>query len=97
MRYLSWPFYGFEILTVLQWKGVTNISCPYLRPSSYYARNNDSLRSDFVDCVVDGDRIIERFALKPENLVFDYVMLILMIFGFHLLALFGLYIRCNWD
>lgn len=96
MRYLSWPFYGFEILTVLQWKNVTNITCPLLKPSFYQNLVNSS-GPPVIDCVVQGDRIIERFALNHENLPFDFGMLCLMIIVFHLLALLGLYIRCSFD
>lgn len=101
IKYFSWPYYGFEILVVNQWSGVENISCPAIEAR----RSAGGFLTDFdlspafregpiiVDCVVTGDRVIEKLAFDKSNLAFDFSMLVLMSISFHLAALVALYNR----
>lgn len=103
IKYLSWPFYGNEILVVNQWQGISNISCPYLsngpqpRPpqrAPQRAPYPPPIRApQVVDCIITGERVIHKFDFGVNNVKFDFIMLALLIVLFRIAALIALYNR----
>uniref|UniRef100_T1K7T0 ABC transporter domain-containing protein n=1 Tax=Tetranychus urticae TaxID=32264 RepID=T1K7T0_TETUR len=92
-KYLSWPYYGNEILVVNQWKGVKNISCPYWLNNRYIT--STPYGHQIIDCTVTGEGVINKLSFSVGNVNFDFAMLFVLIVAFRLTALLGLHHRAR--
>lgn len=63
LSYFSWFRYGNEALMINQWDGITDIACD----------GNNTL------CFSNGEQILEKYAFKPENFMWDIFALVFLI------------------
>ncbi|CAH1102771.1 unnamed protein product [Psylliodes chrysocephalus] len=77
VKYLSWLMYSTEALNILQWNGVTNITCEN-QPQG-------------VPCIRNGTEILERYSFSENNLPTDIFGMIILLFGFYILGYFFLW------
>uniref|UniRef100_A0AC35FAX3 ABC transporter domain-containing protein n=1 Tax=Panagrolaimus sp. PS1159 TaxID=55785 RepID=A0AC35FAX3_9BILA len=85
-QYLSWFKYGFEAMSINQWRGVETLW-----------KNDKSLQNclgNFDHCESPA-KVLEQYAFKEENFLWDVFAMIIFIFGFYIIAFIGLYIRVN--
>jgi len=90
MKWLSWFYYGNEILIVNQWRYVDNISCPLVK---------DLLTSkNFIEsstCIKHGKSIISLFGYNPNHVFLDLLALYILTVIFRMLAFIILIVRVN--
>ncbi|XP_034248140.1 protein scarlet [Thrips palmi] len=70
-QYLSWLMYSNEAMSIVQWQGVTNITC--LDPS--------------LPCLSDGDHVLDHYSFDASHLCRDVVAMGVLYAVFHLLGL----------
>nr|CAD7409452.1 unnamed protein product [Timema cristinae] len=70
-RYLSWLMYSNEAMSIIQWEGVTNITC----------LNNLDTR-----CLVDGDDVLQKYSFKASNFWSDILGMSVLYAIFHILG-----------
>lgn len=85
MKFLSWFYYGFELLMVNQWDGLildtynaTSMTCPQTEETKTFCQ---------------GSEILDFFALTPDNVARDIGLLFVLLFAARALSLFILLIR----
>ncbi|KAL1497602.1 hypothetical protein ABEB36_008532 [Hypothenemus hampei] len=81
-RYLSWLMYSTESISILQWQGITNITC-------------DKRPNDNIPCLTDGTSVLNQYSFSEENLICDIWNMIFLLIGFHLLGYFFLWRRAQ--
>ncbi|XP_072943704.1 protein scarlet [Epargyreus clarus] len=81
IRHLSWLMYSNEAMSILQWDGVQNITCPakMIDPGS--------------PCLSTGDEVLDRYDFNSSRLWPDVFALLILYVIFHLLALIALRYR----
>ncbi|KAG6442179.1 hypothetical protein O3G_MSEX002217 [Manduca sexta] len=77
IRHISWLMYSNEAMTILQWDGVQNITCPV---------TNDTK----VPCVSTGDEVLVQYDFDGARFWWDVTALVILYVIFHLLALLAL-------
>lgn len=78
-KYLSWLMYSTEILTVIQWDGVTNITCETIDPD--------------IPCLTDGAQVLEKYSFSKEHLSRNLWNMFLLYLIFHITAFLCLWSR----
>ncbi|OWA54294.1 Protein scarlet [Hypsibius exemplaris] len=78
LQWLSWFRYGNEILGIVHWQGVTNITCS---------------ADPQLPCITTGAEVMADNQYDPAKLGFDFGMLAALYAGFHLCAYFVLYTK----
>ena len=86
IKYISWFYYGNEILISNQWRNVENISCLTF---------SGSVGSEPESCIKHGRAVIELFSYDSNNIIFDLIMLELLIFFLRVFSFIVLYVRVN--
>ncbi|XP_041977735.1 protein scarlet-like [Aricia agestis] len=79
IRHVSWLMYSTEAISILQWKGVQNISCTML--------------DEGAPCISTGEEVLEVYDFDMGHLWTDITALFILYFSFHLLALIALKYR----
>ncbi|XP_030764169.1 ABC transporter G family member 36-like [Sitophilus oryzae] len=72
-RYLSWLMYSTESLSILQWKGVRNISC-------------ETRQDGTLPCLTDGPSVLDKYSFSEANLGCDVWNMIFLLIAFHSLG-----------
>ncbi|XP_045445642.1 protein scarlet-like [Melitaea cinxia] len=78
IRYLSWPMYSNEAMSILQWDGIQNITCAEVSQSP---------------CLSTGEEVLIEYDFKLANFWGDIIALIILYLCFHILALAALKYR----
>ncbi|XP_046994893.1 protein scarlet-like [Schistocerca americana] len=79
MQYLSWLMYANEALSVVQWEGVTNITCDGA--------------PEGVPCLRSGREVLDKYNFSADRLSSDLACMAGLWGGFHLLAIVCLWVR----
>ncbi|XP_060528288.1 ABC transporter G family member 5-like [Cylas formicarius] len=72
MKYLSWLMYSTESLSIVQWEGITNITC-------------DTREGD-LPCVTDGSAVLDKYSFSGDNLASDMWNMFFLLIAFHFLG-----------
>ncbi|KAK8393903.1 hypothetical protein O3P69_006917 [Scylla paramamosain] len=80
LKYLSWYRYGVEVLTVIQWSGITNITCE-MPPG--------------VPCITTGEEVIRKYSFRPSYVASDFALVVLICCCLHLLSFTALHLRAK--
>lgn len=89
-KYISWFYYGNEALVIVQWKGITNITCSSSNvtlPETLTTTNTAAEHR----CLTTGLAVIEELSFNVNNLLLDIAILLVLIFVMRLLAFLALY------
>ncbi|EZA53359.1 Protein scarlet [Ooceraea biroi] len=81
IRYCSWLLHSTEALTIIQWRGVHNISC-------------ETTESE-LPCFTEGTEVLNRYDFDESNFWPDIVLMVIIYVVFHLLAYVSLWKRCR--
>lgn len=79
IRYFSWLLHSTEALTIIQWRGVHNISCETIELS----------------CLTEGAEVLDRYDFDERNLWPNIVLMATIYLVFHSLAYVFLWRRCR--
>ncbi|KAM0733915.1 Protein scarlet [Formica fusca] len=79
VRYFSWLLHSTEALTIVQWKGVHNISCETVE----------------LPCLTEGTEVLDRYDFDERNFWPDIILMAVIYIVFHLLAYVFLWKRCR--
>lgn len=79
VKYLSWLLHSTEALTIIQWRGVHNISC----------------ETTELPCLTDGTEVLDRYDFDERNFWPDIALMAAIYAVFHLLAYVFLWRRCR--
>lgn len=79
LKYVSWFTYANEILVVNQWYNVEHLDCEYQNMTA--------------KCFSSGKEVIASLSYQDANLTFDFVMLLVLMVVFRLIAFLLLLIR----
>lgn len=77
MKYLSLWYYGFEALSINQWRDVEYINCEI--PG--------------IECLENGQDVLKNLNFDETRLLFDVVMLGVLAIGFRFIGFMGLLYR----
>uniref|UniRef100_A0A914Z0W5 ABC transporter domain-containing protein n=1 Tax=Panagrolaimus superbus TaxID=310955 RepID=A0A914Z0W5_9BILA len=83
-KYFSWFKYGFEAMTINQWRGVET-----------RWKNDKSMQQcigNISHCQSSAE-LLEKYSFEETNFWYDIFAMIAFIFGFYIIAYIGLYIR----
>ncbi|CAH2007438.1 unnamed protein product [Acanthoscelides obtectus] len=72
LKYLSWFMYSTESLSIVQWKGITNITCENQQQG--------------LPCLKDGTEVLEKYNFTQDNLARDMINMIFLMIAFYLLG-----------
>nr|BDX53025.1 Scarlet [Dorcus rectus] len=78
-KYLSWLMYSTEVLTIIQWDGVFNITCENSNPD--------------LPCLTDGEQVLEKYSYSREHLARNLWNMIFLCLIFHVLGFLCLWRR----
>ncbi|XP_053213007.1 protein white-like isoform X1 [Panonychus citri] len=107
IKYLSWFYYGNEILVVNQWRKVTNISCDIpdsdhlgslvgaLVPNMTEIEGLRDALPPGLGCILDGKGVIERLHFDENNVTFNFIALGVLLVAFRVLAFIAITIRAQ--
>uniref|UniRef100_H2Z0C5 ABC transporter domain-containing protein n=1 Tax=Ciona savignyi TaxID=51511 RepID=H2Z0C5_CIOSA len=84
LRYLSWFYYGFEILTRNQWIGVDSIVCP-----------QSNMTFNKVMCLTDGRSVMAAYDVNPNDMYTNLGGLFALLIGFRIIAFMALSYRVS--
>ncbi|KOC62605.1 Protein scarlet [Habropoda laboriosa] len=82
VKYISWLLHASEVLTILQWNGVYNISCETADPE--------------LPCITDGAEVLRRYDFDEVNIWMDLILMFIIYLIFHVLGYVCLWNRCRW-
>ncbi|KAL0272357.1 UNVERIFIED_CONTAM: hypothetical protein PYX00_005360 [Menopon gallinae] len=71
-QYFSWFMYANEVIMIVQWEGVKNISCEYTDPE--------------IACLNDGLEVLQKFEFSPSHTYRNILAMIIMYILFHLFS-----------
>lgn len=109
IKYLSWFYYGNEILVVNQWRKVTNITCDIPQSDDDLNSLVGSLMLNISDiregltnalppglgCTLDGKGVIQRLHFDEDNVTFNFIALGVLLVSFRVLAFIAITIRAR--
>ncbi|XP_053664764.1 protein scarlet [Anopheles marshallii] len=72
LPYLSWLMYANEAMSIAQWEGVTNITCPAV--------------DDKLPCLRTGNEVLEHYSFDESHLTLNLWAMVLLYFCFHVLG-----------
>ncbi|XP_040173655.1 protein scarlet [Anopheles arabiensis] len=72
LPYISWMMYANEAMSIAQWEGVSNITCPAV--------------DDKLPCLRTGGEVLEHYSFSETHLAPNLWAMVLLYFGFHLLG-----------
>ncbi|XP_014478933.1 PREDICTED: ABC transporter G family member 3-like [Dinoponera quadriceps] len=81
LRYFSWLLHSTEALTIIQWRGVHNISCEINEPE--------------LPCLTEGSQVLDHYDFDEGSFWTDIVLMAGIYTVFHLLAYVFLWKRCR--
>ncbi|XP_025155342.1 protein scarlet isoform X2 [Harpegnathos saltator] len=81
LKYFSWLLHSTEALTIIQWRGVHNISCETSEPE--------------LPCLTEGSQVLDRYDFDEGGFWTDIVLMAGIYAVFHLLAYVFLWKRCR--
>ncbi|XP_011877516.1 PREDICTED: protein scarlet isoform X1 [Vollenhovia emeryi] len=79
VRYVSWLLHSTEALTIIQWRGVHNISC----------------ETTELPCLTEGADVLDRYDFDERNFWPDVALMAIIYAVFHSLAYVFLWRRCR--
>ncbi|XP_071633404.1 protein scarlet-like isoform X2 [Temnothorax longispinosus] len=79
IRYVSWLLHSTEALTIIQWRGVHNISCETID----------------LPCLTEGIEVLDRYDFDERNFWPDIALMAAIYIIFHSLAYVFLWRRCK--
>ncbi|XP_024867190.1 protein scarlet isoform X1 [Temnothorax curvispinosus] len=79
IRYVSWLLHSTEALTIIQWRGVHNISCETID----------------LPCLTEGTEVLDRYDFDERNFWPDIALMAAIYIIFHSLAYVFLWRRCR--
>ncbi|KAK0160938.1 hypothetical protein PV328_008290 [Microctonus aethiopoides] len=81
VKYISWLLHSTETLTIVQWRGVQNISC-------------EVNRKEF-PCVTNGTQVMDMYDFNEDNFWTDIILMTIIFTIFHILGCISLWRRCR--
>ncbi|XP_074596318.1 uncharacterized protein LOC141851472 [Brevipalpus obovatus] len=111
IKYISWFYYGNEILVVNQWRNVENITCDY--PSFFreqevsiedpvwkYISNTTTIEEVMSEvappeCTLNGQGVIRRLNFEESRMSIDLIMLGVLLIVMRIIAFLSLSIRAR--
>ncbi|XP_077283935.1 ATP-binding cassette transporter scarlet [Arctopsyche grandis] len=81
VRYFSWLMYSNEAMTIVQWEGVTNITCDTSKPD--------------LPCLRNGQDVLDTYSFSESNLGTDLMAMVALYLIFHFTAYIFLRIRAK--
>ncbi|XP_058063599.1 protein scarlet [Anopheles bellator] len=72
LPYISWMMYANEAMSIVQWEGVTNITC--------------STRSEKLPCLESGHEVLEYYSFNERHLWVNIGAMVVLYFCFHILG-----------
>ncbi|KAK2584259.1 hypothetical protein KPH14_006668 [Odynerus spinipes] len=75
VRYISWLLHSTEALSIIQWRGVQNISCEIV--------NKD------LPCITDGSEVLEHYDFNENNFWLNIISMTVIYIAFHLFGVAG--------
>ncbi|XP_048504896.1 protein scarlet isoform X2 [Athalia rosae] len=82
IKYMSWLLHSTEALTIVQWKGVHNISCEVKDPE--------------LPCMTEGSEVLERYDFDGDNYWTDISFMAVIYLVFHALGYACLWNRTRY-
>ncbi|XP_045474983.1 protein scarlet [Harmonia axyridis] len=76
-KYLSWMMYSYEVITIVQWQNVKNITC--------------SPTSQDLPCLTDGEEVLEKFSFSKDNLTKNLFAMVFLCVAFYVIGFFCLW------
>ncbi|XP_044734552.1 protein scarlet [Chrysoperla carnea] len=76
-KYLSWIMYSNEALSIIQWNGITNITCEI--PAS-------ATEDEIIPCIQTGDEVLEKYSFSADHLVPNMIFLVAFYCFYHILG-----------
>lgn len=73
-KFMSWFLYTNEALSIVQWENVTAIRCD---------------RSS-IDCLANGNQVLEHYGFHPNDFSIDFISMLVIYAGFHLMGLLAI-------
>lgn len=80
IKYLSWFYFGYEILSINQWAKIDKIECEAAKPI----------------CFLQGADVLKQLNFKKDNITFDFTMLIVLVAGYRIIAYIILSVRIRY-
>nr|CAI5860910.1 unnamed protein product [Callosobruchus analis] len=71
-KYFSWFMYSTESLSIVQWKGINNITCEGQQQG--------------LPCLQDGTQVLDKYSFGEENLVRDMINMTFLLIIFYILG-----------
>ncbi|XP_059178882.1 protein white-like [Physella acuta] len=91
LEYISWFKYSNEILMVNEWRNIDHIPCPNVT-----LPGNMTTPYPITNCLYrTGDDVLDYTSFKESNLIFDFIMLVVLQVAFRILSLLALIIRAR--
>ncbi|XP_054724470.1 protein white-like [Uloborus diversus] len=78
IKYLSWFYYGNEVLCINQWSSITNITCS---------------DNPMAPCIRDGDTVLDTLNFKKDHFLRDIAVIVALFLFFRTLAFIALLIK----
>ncbi|CAF1489646.1 unnamed protein product [Adineta steineri] len=87
LQYLSYYYYGYSSMLILQWRNVAIVQ----EPCEIFSNDTISISSSV--CYRSGIEILKEYGVQQHDLNFNISMLITLILGYHLASFIILFIR----
>ncbi|KAL3270058.1 hypothetical protein HHI36_009116 [Cryptolaemus montrouzieri] len=76
-KYLSWMMYSYEIISIVQWKNVNNITC-------------DTSTQD-LPCIENGSQVLDKFSFSDDHMTRNIIAMVLLCVCFYAMGFFCLW------
>ncbi|CAF1268982.1 unnamed protein product [Adineta steineri] len=87
LQYLSYYYYGYSSMLILQWRNVAIAQEPCEIVTSSIMSTSPAI------CYRNGTAILSEYGVQQHNLNFNLLMLVTLILGYHIISFIILFIR----
>ncbi|KAJ3643838.1 hypothetical protein Zmor_026524 [Zophobas morio] len=78
-KYLSWLMYSTEVISVVQWDGINNITC--------------DASDQRIPCLTSGSQVLQKYSFSEDNLLRDLWSMFFLCIVFHSLGFMCLWLK----
>jgi ABC-type multidrug transport system permease subunit len=78
-KYLSWLMYSTELISIVQWDGIKNITC--------------DVSDQDIPCLTAGSQVLEKYSFSADNLLRDLWSMVFLCIVFHSLGFMCLWLK----
>ncbi|XP_068899588.1 protein scarlet [Tenebrio molitor] len=78
-KYLSWLMYSTELISIVQWDGIKNITC--------------DVSDQDIPCLTAGSQVLEKYSFSAANLLRDLWSMVFLCIVFHSLGFMCLWLK----